>query len=159
MRKLRRGLVGLAIVLAALVAMPGTALAVQWRVRSIDGDQSGKCLDLQGGGTYIQMWPCNGGINQIFDFVGTGTYSEFRIIVNGKCVDGWRNHANQIVALGCDGTLEQKWIVRPRGSGLDLFENSRYRGQCFDIRDFGRTNIVQLWDCNTSAPHQIWQPF
>jgi hypothetical protein len=158
MRILRRGLVGIALALVTLMAIPGIAQAVTFRVHAIAAGAQGKCLDLQGGGTNIQVYPCNGTVNQSFDFVSTGTYAQYRIRVNGKCVDGWRNRGQQVVALSCDGTQEQMWIARPY-NGFDAFENARYRGQCMDIRDWGRSNVVQLWDCHFTElryAHQLW---
>ncbi len=125
---------------------------------------SGKCLDVNGGGsadgTKIQLWGCNGTGAQAFQLndAGGGLVS----VVNpqsGKCLDvdhsGTAN-GTLVQLWGCNGTGAQKFRREARGGGFDRLVNSN-SGKCVDVSGSGSADGTQvhIWDCNGGA-NQDW---
>ncbi|MGW1073710.1 RICIN domain-containing protein [Streptomyces sp. NPDC002537] len=126
---------------------------------SMSSNAAGKCLDVWdwGNGPWIQVWGCHGGSNQSWNVTWNSGSSSWTIRSNssGKCVDGYRGRGNQLVQYPCDNTSTQSWNASVAANGAYRFENRGNSGQCMDIYDWGRGNVVQLWDCG-GQDNQWW---
>src|SRR5262249_51999564 len=116
----RRGLV----LLAAIVVAVGCAVIINAGPASADPPHrvlagvtifspvSGRCLDadLSGNATRVQLWDCNGWLNQNWDFYSDGT---IRNGSSGRCLDADRTTGGadgSLVQLGdCNGLSSQVW--------------------------------------------------
>jgi hypothetical protein len=120
------------------------------------GDDSSQCVDDNGlssaNGTKIQMWTCNGGVNQAWTVESGGTLQ-----VYGKCLDiTGANYANGtlIELWQCNGGANQQWeaengeLVNPAS------------GKCLDDPNSNTANGTQLdlWTCNGGANQQWHLP-
>ena len=119
----------------------GGASAGELRLR---GHASNLCLDVKGGldqpnGTSIIVFPCNGGDNQSFTFMGDGTIRAGR-----RCVDisgGAARAGDRVIIYSCNGGANQQWRVGANG----------------EIICFGRTICALM--CPVSAgPERAWLP-
>jgi hypothetical protein len=118
----------------------------------------GRCLDVydSGRGPWVQVWPCNGWPNQLFQL---GWYSDgvYQIRTSdGWCVDGRWGKGASLERAGCDGSAAQKWRVVPHGvyPGFAIY-SVQYPHLVWDISGFGSSSKVQLWEGNGGA-HQAW---
>ncbi|MFF7459229.1 RICIN domain-containing protein [Kitasatospora sp. NPDC008115] len=161
--------------LAASTAAAGAAATVgeypprTYTLTSNAPEAGGKCLDVYdwGNGPWVQMWGCHGGANQSWNISFNATSGGYQIRSNagGKCVDGYRGRGQQLVQLPCDNSASQSWTV-PASAGRWRFVNRAFpsvppgfpgpAGQCLDIYDWGRGNVVQLWDCGYGQGNQEW---
>jgi hypothetical protein len=128
---------------------------------SLDPDAAGKCLDVYdwGVGPWIQMWGCHGYANQ--DWGIDGTAPLFRTITisshhSGRCIDAAWGRGVQVRQWTCDNSGTQEFYIHDFADGSQAFESAYLRGQCLDIRDWGQSNIVQLWDCHWGANQRWW---
>ncbi|WP_440074075.1 lectin [Streptosporangium sp. OZ121] len=121
----------------------------------IRGVGSGRCLDVanvsQANGAQVQIWDCNGQVNQRWTPTGAG---ELRVYGN-KCLDV----ANMSTADGaqvhiwdCNGQSNQRWRLNGDGSITAIGAN-----KCLDVPNYSTANGVklQIWSCN-GAPNQRW---
>jgi len=118
-----------------------------------------RCLDVNGGsttqGTQLQVWDCNGGVNQRWTRSSSG---ELRVYADSSplCLDvSGRGTANgtQAVIWSCNGQNNQQWNVNSNGTITSV-----QSGLCLDVSGSGTANgtKVQLWSC-TGAANQQWQ--
>jgi hypothetical protein len=140
------------------------------RIKNGDGDATGKCLDVisPGAGGEVQVIKCNGSVQQNWNYVGrpdiaNGVYEiRSRVpAIDPICVNGYVGQGSQVYVSSC-GVSYTLWRVRPIAPGWNQWENFFNVGECLDVRDFGKSNVVQLWAC-TSNPatrgNQMWQVF
>ena len=111
------------------------------------------CVDLLGGNaawrTPIQLWTCNGLVNQAWQFVNN------QIVLAGsnypgKCIDlpgGDTRNGNQIWLWQCTGGPEQQWGWDASAERIYYLANNQY---CLDLPsgDAKNGNQLQLWECN-----------
>jgi hypothetical protein len=145
------------------------------RIKNGDGDAAGKCLDIEGAGAsnQVDVWHCNGGAWQNWNYRGrpdiqNGVYEirsrQTRPLADYCVTASSFGNGTQVFLSNCNnfGTL---WVVHPvsGASGWNQWENYDFPGQCLDVRDFGKSNVVQQWDCNFSNPatrgNQMWMVF
>ncbi|GAA1404493.1 hypothetical protein GCM10009639_50440 [Kitasatospora putterlickiae] len=135
---------------------------------SLSPAADGRCLDVWdwGNGPWIQMWGCHGGANQSWNVSWNSVSAGYTIQSNasGKCLDGFRGRGQQLVQLPCDNSASQAWSVPP-SAGRWRFVNLAFpghpgfpgpSGQCLDIYDWGRGDVVQLWDCGGQGNQEWW---
>ncbi|WP_245966470.1 extracellular catalytic domain type 1 short-chain-length polyhydroxyalkanoate depolymerase [Sphaerisporangium album] len=122
---------------------------------AIRGVGSGRCLDVAGvsqaNGAPVQIWDCNGQVNQQWAATGAG---ELRVY-GGKCLDV----SNQSTADGaavqiwdCNGQNNQKWRFNTDGTITAVGAN-----KCLDVPNNATANGTRLaiWSCNGGA-NQRW---
>lgn len=112
-----------------------------------------KCVDDSAAGTAsgnkIQIWTCNGHINQRWALSSGGALQVF-----GMCIGyaGSGARGSGLVLATCTGATNQKWTHKSNGEYV-LASNS----MCLDDKGFSTTNGTQLeiWTCNDGA-NQRW---
>jgi lysophospholipase L1-like esterase len=114
---------------------------------------AGKCLDVNGAstanGTKVQIWSCNGGVNQLWSAAADGTLRSM-----GACLDaaglGTAN-GTKVQIWACSGGANQVW--QPYNGGY----RNPVSGRCLDDPASSATDgtQLQLWDCNGGA-NQKW---
>jgi Glycosyl hydrolase family 59/Ricin-type beta-trefoil lectin domain/Concanavalin A-like lectin/glucanases superfamily/Glycosyl hydrolase family 59 central domain len=120
----------------------------------LHGVGSGRCLDVPGvsqvNGTQVQIWDCNGGVNQQW------TQVSGQLQVYGtKCLDAL-NHATTAGApvgiFDCNGGRNQQWTFNADGSVTGVES-----GLCLDVTGAATGNgaKVELWTCNGGS-NQRW---
>ncbi|MEN3304627.1 MAG: hypothetical protein V7603_829 [Micromonosporaceae bacterium] len=149
------------------------------RIKNADGDTTGKCLDLQGAGAgpFAQMWQCNGGAQQNWSYHGrpdiaNGVYEIVSRFPSAtpQCLAGNPTAQGiQVYVLQCDesrSVTNMLWEVNPIGSWnqwILVIASPGNPSFCLDVRDNGKSNVVQVWPCNISDPatrgNQMWQLF
>ncbi len=117
---------------------------------------AGKCLDDANWGTAdgnkIQLWPCTGDWNQVWQMQTNGT------IMNphtGKCLDvtgGGTAEGVLVQLFTCNGTPRQIWQVRSDGGLMNPAS-----GNCLDVAGPSSTDGAQIhiWHCY-AGPAQAW---
>jgi hypothetical protein len=98
----------------------------------------GKCLDVKGkksdDGTPTQLWQCNGGPNQKWQYTRAGELKGFA----DKCLDvegGKTDEGTPVILYTCNGGANQKWrfekgaLVGIGGNCLDVKGNKSKDGQ------------------------------
>lgn len=134
----------------------------QAKKRSLDfrslQNTGGKCLevaleDLVKNGGKVQVWGCNGSIQQHWRF------DEFGRIVNegGKCLDvnlpDLNTDGGKVQVWDCADVVQQKWTLTPNGALVNE------GGKCLDVHlpefktDGGK---VQIWEC-VEVVQQQWK--
>lgn len=118
---------------------------------------AGKCLDVHApdqhnNGARVQVWDCNGTIQQTWAFAGRAIKSGA-----GKCLDvhapDQRNNGAKVQVWDCNGSPQQTWDWDGRRRVL-----RSGAGKCLDVHAPDQHNNgakVQVWDCNGSV-QQIW---
>ncbi|GAB1510065.1 ThuA domain-containing protein [Actinophytocola sp. KF-1] len=111
---------------------------------------SGKCVDVSGGssadGTRIQLWTCNGQVNQQWTRGGTTLRSL------GKCMTATgTGDGSQVQLSTCTGGTNQNWSVQSDGT----IRTSG--GKCLDANGGSSANGTQLitWTCH-GGTNQRW---
>ena len=118
------------------------------------GVGSGRCLDVpnvsQANGTQVQIWDCNGGVNQQW------TQVSGQLQVYGtKCLDALDHATTAGAPVGiwdCNGGSNQQWTLAADGSITGVES-----GLCLDVTGAGTANgtKVELWTCNGGS-NQKW---
>ncbi|WP_076971207.1 arabinofuranosidase catalytic domain-containing protein [Streptomyces sparsogenes] len=117
---------------------------------------SGRCLDVKGNvdtpGTTLDIWDCNGQVNQAFEFTSAG---ELRALNGTRCVDAYDDRTAPgapVVIRSCDGRATQVWRQNSDGSVTGVRS-----GFCLDVNGAGTANgtAVILWTCNDQS-NQKW---
>lgn len=168
-RFLGRIVVGVAAIatVLALNTIPATA-AVGQRIASGDGDTAGKCLDWRGGGTepWVQMWACNAGTHQNWKYVqvagSTAPLWEIRSLKPGYtnyCLSAPNGLGVQVSMAPCNGSYAQFWIKRVHNASWHSWENFWWAERCLDVKDYGTSNVVWLYDCLTTQGNQMWKMY
>lgn len=138
---------------ASLAAMVIGASAASAAPAPLVGAGSGKCLDVhQGYNNAVQLYTCNGGANQRWEFNAAG---ELRTLNGTRCLDarGQGTAAGTaLVANVCNGSDSQKWRRGSNGTIVGLPSNL-----CVDVKSASTANLaaVQLWTCHGN-PNQVW---
>jgi hypothetical protein len=158
-----RTLLGALVLVAAGVTAPAAEAAdSRGELHSIDPDAAGECLGAKSisGVLKIQMVVCDGGRAQHWflwevspPLAGGRRYHLRTLAQPDRCIDAAQGHGKQLLFLRCDNTGTQDFFVR-RVHGRLVFESAYYPGQCMDVRDWGRSNVVQLWDCHLGTNQQ-----
>ena len=119
------------------------------------GSGAGKCLDVHApdqhlNGAKVQVWDCNGTVQQRWSFQGGAIVSGA-----GKCLDVHApdQHSNgaRVQVWDCNGTLQQRWTLQ----GHTLRSGA---GKCLDVHapdQHLNGARVQVWDCNGTI-QQRW---
>jgi hypothetical protein len=115
--------------------------------------QSGRCLDVpnisQTNGTQLEIWDCNGGVNQQYTQLANGA---LRVYTN-KCLSVAGTTAGTPVTIqDCNGGAAQQWTVNADGTIHGVPS-----GLCLDVTGQGTANgtLVEIWTCNGGA-NQRW---
>lgn len=137
-------------------------VTLQAKKRSLDyrslQNEGGKCLevnieDLVKNGGRIQVWECNGSIQQRWKFDEVGR------LVNegGKCLDAHlpdlKTDGGKVQTWDCVDVVQQKWTLSENGALVNG------GGKCLDVNlpefktDGGK---VQLWEC-VDVVQQRWK--
>jgi type 1 glutamine amidotransferase len=112
---------------------------------------SGKCVDVNGGssadGAKVQLWSCNGGVNQRWTVNGT----TLRALDKCMEVSGTANAA-AVRLWTCNGSGGQNWTAGANGSLV----NPR-SGKCLDANGGSSADGTQLiiWSCH-GGTNQRW---
>ncbi|WP_435056322.1 ricin-type beta-trefoil lectin domain protein [Streptomyces venezuelae] len=120
---------------------------------------SGKCLDVQGGGTAdgtpVQVYTCNGGGAQSWQLFGDDHGLHLRNSKSFKCLEVASNknaNGTKIQISTCNSSPAQTWDFNLRATtGL----KSVGTGKCVDLPAYDNSVDARLWDCNASAPQQF----
>ena len=136
----------------ATLSLPSTASAATPLV----GKGSGLCLDLPGFdnsiGAPIDIWGCNGGSNQQWEFTSSG---EVRTLNGSRCLDafgGGTSNGTKVISYSCTGGPNQKWTLQSNGQLV-----GQASGLCVDVVGGGTSNgsSVALWSCHGGS-NQTW---
>jgi ricin-type beta-trefoil lectin protein len=118
---------------------------------------AGKCLDVSNAsttpGSQVQIWQCNGGLNQIWTRTGSG---QLTVYGGGTtmCLDASGNgttNGTQVVVWTCNGGTNQQWRFNANGTITGV-----QSGLCLDVSGASAANgaRVQLWACNGGGNQQ-----
>jgi hypothetical protein len=123
----------------------------------VAGDNSAKCVDLNGGnptnGNKVEMWDCNGNASsQSWTVASNGT-----LTIDGGCLDitgANFNNGTKIEWWPCNGGANQQWLVQ---NGTLVNPAS---GKCLDDPGFNTANGTQLdlGTCNGGSNQQWHLP-
>jgi O-glycosyl hydrolase len=149
------------LVLAATAVLSSAAPAQAITASPLVNPVSGKCLDVDGGGTAdgtpVQIWSCRGNANQSWTSTDAG---ELRATIGGvtKCLDatgGGTANGTRIVMWSCNGGANQQWTL-----AADETIRGVPSGKCVDINANGTADgtFVQLWTCKPAGDNnQRWR--
>src|SRR6266540_2701085 len=164
----------LAAALTALTAMSvlvwprlASAAPFVWEVHNIGYLPQKICLDadnstLGQNGTVVQVWECNGWLNQAWAFEPVPDQPGFYTIRNlghDKCLDadtGTIGRQGAVVQMwDCNGWKNQQWR-----QDFHNFRNA-VSGQCLDVKrkipnQPPNGTVVDLWDCQENSAYQAW---
>jgi hypothetical protein len=134
-------------------AAGGVKVTSKTQALVVAGDQSlrtlGKCVDVPGwndaNGTQPQLYDCNGGTNQQWEFWDDGTVRP--TFNTSKCLDlpGWETaNGTPIQIYDCDGGSNQQWTLGYDGTFTG------YGGKCINVPGFQSANgtTLQYYDCS-----------
>ena len=164
--RLRWMALGSCVVIAGCGAPPDAAMtsggeqvAEARQADTAVADQSlyvlGKCVDVPGwddtNGTNIQIYDCNGGSNQQWQFWPDGTVRP--TLNTNKCLDlpgGQTDNGTPIQIYDCNGGSNQQWTQGISGALRGL------GGKCVDVPGFDTTDgtLLQYYDCNGGYANQ-----
>jgi hypothetical protein len=134
-------------------------------VGPIVSKNSGKCLDVKGESesnkANVQQYRCNGGDNQIWEFVSVGR-NEYAIYSanSSKVLDvegESRDDKANIQQYAWNGGGNQRWRIERRGGWFQI-RNVR-SGKCLDVFKGQRqneANVIQF-RCTPGADEQLWR--
>nr|WP_104982090.1 lectin [Sorangium cellulosum] len=117
------------------------------------GVASGRCLDVSGRstspGARLQIYDCNGGDNQGFNFTAAG---ELQVYGGTLCVEAPATAGSRVVTASCNGQARQKWTMNTDGTIVN--QQSRL---CMDVegRRTASGSPVVVWSCNGQT-NQKW---
>jgi len=119
------------------------------------GVGSNRCLDVPNqsttDGTLLDIWDCNGGANQQWDYLSNG---ELQVYGN-KCLDVPNNATaagTRVDIWDCNGGANQQWTINSNGTVV-----GRGSGLCLDVTGAGTADgtAVEIWTCS-GASNQQW---
>lgn len=159
------GAAGLVIALGSGPASAG----IGTRLANGDGDTRDLCMSIvnAGRGTSVEMEPCNLNAHQGWE-LKTEDGVWFWIVSQdgdaaGRCLtshgEGVRVTMDRCSTQppGSDNYEQQIWARTQTSSGWYQYRNARWAEpsrQCLDVRDNGRSNVVQSWLCGpTTGPN------
>ena len=115
---------------------------------------AGKCLDLTGvsaaNGTLVQQYNCNGGAQQTWNAVASGSGYQLVSNLSGRCLDiinADASNGTQIQEWDCNGSAQQQWQLSVTGAATQII--SVLDGKCLDVTGVSSSNGVKLqqYDC------------
>ncbi|MFI5065562.1 MAG: ricin-type beta-trefoil lectin domain protein [Streptosporangiales bacterium] len=118
------------------------------------GSGSNRCLDVPGqataNGTLLDIWDCNGGANQQWDYLSNGELQ----VYGSKCLDVPGNATaagTRVEIWDCNGGTNQQWTLSSNGTVV-----GRESGLCLDVTGAGTANgtAVEIWTCNGGSNQQ-----
>lgn len=117
----------------------------------------GLCLDVHGPdmqtpGGHVQLWSCNGGVQQEWNYDGTQLVNGGGLCLDAHAPDAASN-GGRVQVWPCNSGPQQQW----RRDGDHLVNGY---GLCLDAHfpDMERDGAhVQVWSCS-SGPNQSWAP-
>ncbi|MEU1601914.1 ricin-type beta-trefoil lectin domain protein [Micromonospora matsumotoense] len=128
------------------VGSPGTPTG------EIRGAGSNRCLDVNGAsqtdGATVQIWDCNGGVNQQWSLNSTNQLT----VYGNKCLDVPSAASGTRARIwSCTGGTNQQWRLNADGTIVGVGS-----GLCLDINGGATANgsAVQLWTCNGGSNQQ-----
>jgi Ricin-type beta-trefoil lectin domain/Cellulase (glycosyl hydrolase family 5) len=133
----------------------GEGSAVPQTSTTLVGAGSSKCLDVPGqsqtAGTYLDLWSCNGGSNQIWV---TNDADEL-VVYGNKCLDGYNQGTipgTLVDIAACTGAANQEWEINSSGQIIEA-----QSGLCLDVHGASTSNgaATDLWTCNGGS-NQKW---
>jgi hypothetical protein len=119
------------------------------------GVGSNRCLDVPGlsttNGTLLQIWDCNGGTNQQWNYLSNGELQ----VYGSQCLDVPGNATaagTRVDIAACTGGANQLWNLNSNGTVV-----GRGSGLCLDVTGAGTANgtPVEIWTCNGGS-NQEW---
>ena len=122
--------------------------------QEIVGTASGRCVDVPGqsttAGTRLDLWDCNGGQNQTWDYPGTHVLS----VYGTMCMQAGTAAGTPVVIETCTGAANQQWTVGSDGTITSVADATL----CLDAAGAGTANgtAVDVATCNGSAS-QGWK--
>ncbi|MFJ3231621.1 RICIN domain-containing protein [Streptomyces sp. NPDC086787] len=121
---------------------------------------SGKCLDVEGGGTAngtaVQVYTCNGSSAQEWKLLGS--YDGGYTLVNTKafkCLDvsgGNSADGTKIQIWNCSSSKNQQWTFDVRAS--DELRNAA-TGKCLNLPSFDNSKNATLLTCNNASAQKL----
>jgi Ricin-type beta-trefoil lectin domain len=141
----------------AVYLTPATGTPPAEHTAPLVGGGSGRCLDVTGvsqtPGTQVEIWDCNGGVNQLWHQTAAG---ELRVYGDTRCLDALNQgtgNGTRAVISSCGGQASQQWRVNTSGTVTGV-----QSGRCLDVSNAATGNgaAVQLWDCNGQT-NQQWR--
>ena len=120
---------------------------------------AGKCLDVPGqsttAGTQLEIYTCNGGVNQVFTHTSSGALT----VYSGSsqlCLDAYNNGTSagtKVETWTCNGGANQQWNLNANGT-----ITGAQSGLCLDVTGGSTANgaLVELWTC-TGGANQQWK--
>jgi hypothetical protein len=144
---------------------PVSPMAVGSRLINGDGNTSGKCLEISGGGTgsWIQMAGCHTNAHQSW-YVTSHTGGVIAIRshdpdVSGECLSSGSSGVQ--AAMGdCTSngvSANQAWYRIERANGWFQLVNKLYPTLCLEVANSGQSNRVQSGPCGPSNQgNQLW---
>ena len=123
---------------------------------SLVGNGSGRCLEVPGlnqtNGTQLDIWDCNGGINQQWIRLSNGALQ----VYGTKCMDalGHATTAGSPVGIwDCNGGSNQQWTLKADGTIAGVES-----GLCLDVTGAATAAgaPLEIWPCNGGS-NQKWQ--
>ena len=120
---------------------------------------AGKCLDVPGqsttAGTQLEIWDCNGGVNQVFTHTSSGALTVYS---GGSqlCLDAYNNQTSagtKVETWTCNGGANQRWNLNANGT-----ITGAQSGLCLDVTSGSTASgaLVELWTC-TGGSNQQWK--
>jgi hypothetical protein len=113
----------------------------------------GKCLD--GNGTKVQIWTCNGGSTQIWTVA-----KDWTVHIHGQCLtETETTNRSRVVLAACNGSKAQQWELQPEPLyGHPALTNAA-SGKCLDDTAQSTVNgtAQEIWSC-TGGSNQTWTP-
>jgi hypothetical protein len=119
---------------------------------------SGLCVDVTGAstadGALVEQWNCNGGTNQQWKFVDTGSgVFEVRSVKSNKCLhvagDGTVSGA-AIDQFTCSGKSSQHWTLTGVGTNQYTLRPKSNTAECLDV--YAASTVaggkIDEWSCN-----------
>ena len=111
-------------------------------------------------GDNVQLWHCNGGINQYW-YLSLGGLSTIVNAAYGLCLDAVRQHdgtnGDNVQLWQCNGGSNQEWYSTFIEGSPTYFDNAAHL-LCLDAvsqHDGTNGDNVQLWTCH-SGSNQSW---
>ncbi|WP_394616830.1 RICIN domain-containing protein [Lentzea sp. JNUCC 0626] len=168
---MRKLLVLLTVVLAALAVSPGPAQA-QPQVLGIHGTfslrneaEEKKCLDLEdeGRGRYVQQYSCHGRENQKWHFVRDPVHTDLyeikplQYLSSNECLDVEHNGTGvHTQRYPCHLGAKQRWRAVRLGTGFYSFRPLFDETKCLDASNWGKGVRAQIYPCH-ALTNQVWK--
>jgi len=150
-----------AVLIAAIATAAATSLAAIGPAAAgtgaIHAVGASKCLDVPSAsttpGVQLQIWTCNGGVNQTWTLTSTGALT----VYSGSsqlCMDAYAHQTSpgtKVETWTCNGGTNQQWKVNSNGTITGV-----QSGLCLDVTGASTSNgaLVELWTCNGGSNQQ-----